>query len=171
MRNNLRMRGRVLARIQMVILGRVCPLSTEHNTLAAAIWWADLLSVLALVRKLSSRENSKNRYCHFLKKNWCHLLCCCPVLLREIPVTEDSQMSLVAKRTMQKDCPQCCCAMSKPLDSCHNCWRDRIETVAAYKKYCQTLFAPMHTATAELVKVTGLFLNASKCSSQFYEPL
>ena len=41
----------------------------------------------------------------------------CSVLLSGIPVTEDSQTSLVAKRTMEENRPQFCCAISKPFDS------------------------------------------------------
>ena len=125
MRNNLcslRVCAYVLARIQVVICGRVYPL-------AATIPPSDglsLLSVLALAGKLSSKEDSNN--CLFLKKKKrCHLLCCCPVLLRWIPVTENSQMLLVVKGTMKKDRSQCFCAMPKLFDSSCTRWWDRIE--------------------------------------------
>ena len=51
----------------------------------------------------------------------------CPVLLSWIPVTEDSQTSLVAKRTLKEDRPQCCCAISKSFDSSCTRWWNRRE--------------------------------------------
>ena len=80
---------------------------------------------------------------------------CIHWLLSGIPVTEDSLTSPVAKRTMEEDRSQCCCAMSMHLDSSHTCWWDRMEP------WPTASYIPSHTAIAELVTVAGLFLNAS----------
>ena len=96
---------------------------------------------------------------------------CIHWLMSGIPVTEDSQTSLVAKRTMEEDHPQCCCAMSKsPLTQATFLLvgQDRAVTYTIHipirdlymAGYCQ-LCSTSHTAIAELVAVAGLFLNAS----------
>ena len=73
-----------------------------------------------------------------------HSVAAWPVLLSRvaIPVTEDSQTSLVAKKTMQEDSLQCqtVCHVKAPGFKRPPCWWDRIESWLA----APVVFAPMY---------------------------